>query len=328
MIVARQSEGNFWLAVHYLRNLSERFPLSTTLLIQLSGKPIAVAAVPAATVASPSSKPVLAGLTDDKVHDDTPSGDAVATAESSIGAGSTRAKSKSRSQSRKRASIFGSLLGKKEEHDEKTAVKQEEKAEETKMKKEAKEEKHGNLNGSAEPAPLDAVAVAERVLGAPVVSAEGSATVNATDEPAQPILAESGTESSNTVSRENAPKSNKRNSLFGGFFNKKDTGSPILERTEKDVGPTPPLKDTEPTPSSAPATQLTEPVNTSSVQTTEPSQESVPTTLDTTTAPVVGDTPVQKSSPTSKGGIFGFMKQKEAQHSVSDWSNAIQLFHS
>ena len=276
-----------------------------------------MAAVPAATAATSSSKPVLAGLTDETVRDGTPSGDTVATAESSTDAANTRAKSKSRSQSRKRASIFGSLLGKKEEHDEKKAVRQEEKVEEKEMKKEAKEEKHGNLNGSVEPAHLDAIAVAERVLGAPVVPAEGSTTVMAADEPAQPILAESGVESLNTVNRDNAPKPNKRNSLFGGFFNKKDPGSPTLERTEKDVGPTPPLKDTEPTPVSASAPQLAEPVNTSSVQAAEPLQESVPEMLDTSTAPAAGDVPIQKYSPTSKGGIFGFMKQKEVQHSVS-----------
>lgn len=185
------------------------------------------------------------------------------------------------------------------------------------MKQEIKEEKHGNLNGSAEPTPFDAVAVAERVLGAPLLPVEGSTTIMAADEPPQPTSAESGVESANTVDRENAPKPNKRNSLFGGFFNKKDTGSPTLERTEKDVGPTPSLKDKELTPASAPAPQLTEPMITFSVQPAEPSQDKVPEMLDTTTAPVTGDAPVQKSSPTSKGGIFGFMKQKEIQHSVS-----------
>ena len=260
---------------------------------------------------------MLAGLTHDKAHDGTPSGDAVVNAESSTDAANTRAKSKGRSQSRKRASIFGNLLGKKEEHDEKKAMKQEEKADEKEMKKEVREEKHGNLNGSAEPAPLDAVAVAERVVGAPVVPVEGSTTVAAADEPAQPILAESGVEPWNPVNRESAPKPNKRNSLFGGLFNKKDAGSPTLERTERDVGPTPPLKDTESTPTSAPAPQTPEPATKSTVQTAEPSHESVPGVLEATTAPVAGDAPVQKSPPTSKGGIFGFMKQKEAHYSVS-----------
>ena len=46
---------------------------------------------------------------------------------------------KSRSQSRKRGSIFGALLGKKEEFDDKKEVKAEEKAERTEIKKEEKE---------------------------------------------------------------------------------------------------------------------------------------------------------------------------------------------
>lgn len=280
-------------------------------------KPTALVAVPAATAATPSSKPVLASHADINVHGGTQSGDAAATAESSPDTASTRAKSKSRSQSRKRASIFGNLLGKREEHDEKKAVKQEEKAEDKELKQELREEKHGNLQSSAEPAPLDAVAIAERVLGAPVVPVEGSTTVVAVDEPAQPIAVEPGVDSSNTVNRDNAPKPNKRNSLFGGFFNKRETGSPTLERSEKDVGPTPPLKDTEPTLASAPTPQLTEPMITSSVQLAELSQKSVPDMLDTSTAPVAGDAAVQKSSSTSKGGIFGFMKQKETQHGVS-----------
>ena len=212
-------------------------------------------------------------------------------------------------------------MGKKEEQDEKKATKLEEKAEEKEMKKEAKEEKHGNLDDSAEPAPLNAAAVAARVLGAPVVPVEGSTTVMA-DEPAQPVLAESGVDSTNAVNRENMPKPNKRNSLFGGLFNKKDTASPPIERTEKDVGPTVPVKDAESTTVSATAPQLTEPVNTSLVQTAEPAQESVPGKLDTTATPTAADAPIQKFSPTSKGSIFGFMKQKDPQHGVSQLSHS------
>ena len=214
-------------------------------------------------------------------------------------------------------------MGKKEEQDEKKATKHEEKAEEKETKKEAKEEKHGNLDDSAEPAPLNAAAVAARVLGAPVVPAEGSTAVMAADEPAQPVLAESGVDSTNAVNRENMPKPNKRNSLFGGFFNKKDTASPPLERTEKEVGPTVPVKDAESTTVSATAPQLTEPVNTSSVQAAEPSQESILGKLDTTATPTAAaDAPNQKFSPTSKGGIFGFIKQKESQYGVGQLSHS------
>lgn len=154
---------------------------------------------------------------------------------------------------------------------------------------------------------------------------EAATTAVAADEPAQPMAADPRVESSNMVNRDNAPKPNKRNSLFGGFFNKKETGSPTPEHTEKDVGPTPPLKDTESTLTSAPTPQPTEPMITSSVQPTEPSQESVLDMLDTSTAPVAGDALVQQSSPTSKGSIFGFMKEKETQHGVSHWSHITLL---
>lgn len=84
---------------------------------------------------------------------------------------------KSRSQSRKRGSMFGALLGKKEQHDEKKELKKEEKeekkeekaekqAEEEERKEEkaiAKEEKKALKNdGVVDPAPLDAAAVGKQ----------------------------------------------------------------------------------------------------------------------------------------------------------------------
>ncbi|KAL8698669.1 MAG: hypothetical protein Q9201_006442 [Fulgogasparrea decipioides] len=91
---------------------------------------------------------------------------------------------KSRSQSRKRASVFGALLGKKEQHDEKKELKKEEKEEKkeekaeekavkAEIKKEEKAEKQAEKeerreekkalksDGVVDPLPLDAAAVGE-----------------------------------------------------------------------------------------------------------------------------------------------------------------------
>ena len=68
--------------------------------------------------------------TEDKVHDGTKEGDAVVASSSAEAAATKPMDAKSRSQSRKRQSIFGKVLGKKEEHDEKKEMKKEDMAEE------------------------------------------------------------------------------------------------------------------------------------------------------------------------------------------------------
>ena len=57
---------------------------------------------------------------------------------------------KSRSQSRKRNSIFGTLLGKKEDHDVKKEEKKEEKAEEKAVKEEIKHEEKAEKKAEKE----------------------------------------------------------------------------------------------------------------------------------------------------------------------------------
>ena len=159
-------------------------------------------------------------------------------------------------------------------------------------------------------------------MAEPTVPAEGVKSVGATD----PIAAETATsgaieptaETANTetkpaaaiAARDNAPKPSKRNSIFGSFFGKKDVTSP----TKEEAAPSVPAKDVEPTVVSATAPQLEDPVHTAAQPT-----ETAPTTthrLDTTHA----STPATKhngSPSATKGGIFGFMKQKDAQHEVS-----------
>ncbi len=82
---------------------------------------------------------------------------------------------KSRSQSRKRNSIFGTLLGKKEEHDIKKEEKKEEKVEEKAVKEEAKKEgkaekkaekeekKELNHEGTSTSTPLDAAGIGKQL---------------------------------------------------------------------------------------------------------------------------------------------------------------------
>ena len=122
---------------------------------------------------------------------------------------------------------------------------------------------------------------ASRAVAEPVIPAEGDA---------------------GNAGRETMLKSSKRGSVFGSFFNRKDSSLPT-ERKEKDQAPIVPTKDNEPTSVSATAPQLEDPMKTS---TTEPTEATAPTSTASVTA----------TSPENKGGIFGFMKQKEAQHLV------------
>ena len=113
-----------------------------------------------------------------------------------------------------------------------------------------------------------------------------------------------------THARENAPRPSKRNSIFGSFFGKKDVTSPT-----KEEAPVVPAKDVEPTAVSPTAPQLEDPVTTAP-QSTETAQAATMGKLDTTS----GSAPATKqnvSPSASKGGIFGFMKQKEVQQEVS-----------
>lgn len=155
----------------------------TTLLkrVESLGVP-AIMASNASTTAKPVATPKKS--TEDKLHENRGDGDAIA-AGSSSEPPSNKHTDKSRSQSRKRQSIFGKVLGKKEEHDEKKEVKKEEKVEQKEMKKEEKAEKreekaeekaevkaekselreekkeakHDHHAGTVEPAPFDAAAI-------------------------------------------------------------------------------------------------------------------------------------------------------------------------
>ncbi|KAL9604534.1 MAG: hypothetical protein Q9219_000499 [cf. Caloplaca sp. 3 TL-2023] len=228
-------------------------------------------------------------------------------------------KAKSRSQSRKRNSMFGTLLGKKEQHDEKKEVKKEEKAEEkaikTEIKKEEKAEKHAEKeerkeekaiakeekkapknDGVVDPAPLDAAAIASRVIANPVVPTEGTKF----EEPA-PVTTETAlptatsntqvttdTPTSTTTARE-TPKANKRNSIFGGFFGKKEPSAPTTPAaTTNNQEPVPaaPIDDSQPA-TTVPQTESVAKESAPAVDTSAPA-----TTTETASASASATTPV------------------------------------
>ncbi|KAL8693016.1 MAG: hypothetical protein Q9218_002073 [Villophora microphyllina] len=270
---------------------------------------------------------------------------------------------KSRSQSRKRASVFGALLGKKEQHDEKKEVKKEEReekkeerAEEREIKHEvrkeekaekqaekqaekeerkeekllAKEEKKAlKSDGVVDPLPLDAAAIASRVMDEPVVNAEGAVTeepASTAAETAAPMSTPAAETSATATPRETAPKANKRNSIFGNFFAKKESPAisapstgPTASTTANETAPAVPAKDIEPAASSPVASQTETGVNEiAPVTNTAPPAEVTEnaTTTNTMTSPVSPDT-TKANRRTSFFSNLGTKKEKRAG-AVSD----------
>ena len=151
--------------------------------------------------------------------------------------------------------------------------------------------------------------VAARVISEPVVPNEELKASSPSDA-VQPAVATESTPMNTNVGepstmRETVPRPSKRGSMFGSFFNKRDNASPTRERKEKDIAPAVPSKDVEPTPISATAPHLEDPMSTSSPGPAEPAAPASATIPSVTTP-----------STEMKGGIFGFMRQKEAQHQV------------
>lgn len=147
--------------------------------------------------------------------------------------------------------------------------------------------------------------VAARVMGEPVVAGEDPLVESVTASvPTEPIVSQV----TSTGTPEIAPKPTKRASVFGNLFGKKDGVSPIVERKEKEVVPAVPTKETETDPVTTSAAQV-DPVSTST-----PVVEPVSTEQGAATevSPAAKDT----TSSEPKGGIFGFLKQKEVQREV------------
>ncbi|KAL8839502.1 MAG: hypothetical protein Q9170_001725 [Blastenia crenularia] len=245
---------------------------------------------------------------------------------------------KSRSQSRKRNSMFGAFLGKKEQHDEKKELKKEEKEEKkedkvikAEVKKEekaeklaekeerkedkiiAKEEKKVLKNdGVVDPAPLDAAAIASRVMETPVVPVEGTKTeepASAATETALPTTANNisvtNDTPANTTSREATPKANKRNSIFGNFFGKKEstfTATPTAaSNIAQEPAPAVPAKDIEPA-----ATSPAIPQAETAVTEASPKIDTAPpaATTETTAAATSATTPVSPDTKANRRSSF------------------------
>ncbi|KAH7414130.1 Pleckstrin homology domain-containing protein [Phaeosphaeria sp. MPI-PUGE-AT-0046c] len=153
-------------------------------------------------------------------------------------------KSKSRSASRKRASIFGGLLGKKDKVEDKVEQKKEEK----------KEDKVEGESSKAQPEIKEetpAVAPVAEPVTAPVITSdipEVGSELKTEAAPAAVVPAaveESKTEETTAKPVEEKPKPTKRGSIFGSFFEK--VKSPTHEKKEADIVPAPIAKDAEPT---------------------------------------------------------------------------------
>ena len=98
----------------------------------IPGKPSSLVAATGTTVAAKSSTSPHKGV-ENKVESD-------ASAVGNTSETAPKMAVKSRSQSRKRQSIFGKVMGKKEDHDELKDVKKEDKAEQKEIRKEEKAE--------------------------------------------------------------------------------------------------------------------------------------------------------------------------------------------
>ncbi|KAL9126474.1 MAG: hypothetical protein Q9217_004473 [Psora testacea] len=244
---------------------------------------------------------------------------------------------KGRSQSRnKRGSIFGGLLAKKEESDDKKAAKKaekeekkEEKAEEKAIKHEVKKEekaehkaekqleREAKHEGAGKTGDFDAPAVASRVMGEPVLPAAG-ATTGATETTPSPVteaVITNGPTSTNTPTATTASRPTKRNSVFGGFFGKRDaTTSP----TTTETSPAVPAKD-EPAAVSSNAPQLDNPVRSPATEATTPATaaKSEPTPVTEGAAPTSPTTLTDRRR-TSFFSNLGTKKERKAGTTSGD----------
>ena len=153
----------------------------------------------------------------------------------------------------------------------------------------------------------NSISLAARVLGEPVVNTEGSATEASTAPPTEAATASDVGPS--TTATETAPKPTKRGSVFGSFFGKKDGTSPSTERKEKEIIPAVPAKDTEVSPAAEAVPVVGD------VDSPIAAEETTPAVPEPVGAPTT--TAAATSPSESKSGIFGFLKQKEAQRDVS-----------
>ncbi|KAF1989402.1 hypothetical protein K402DRAFT_418678 [Aulographum hederae CBS 113979] len=147
---------------------------------------------------------------------------------------------KSRSVSRgKRASIFGNLLGKKEEEkkeEEKKVEQEEAKPEETPV---------AATEAVEAPAVTETPAADAPVITEPVTEAAPAEPAAESVTEAAPVTEEAPKAAETEATETAKPKANKRQSIFGNFFEK--VRSPTTEKKEPELAPAVPPKD-EPVP--------------------------------------------------------------------------------
>ena len=283
-----------------------------------------------------------------------------------------KSKSKSRSQSRKRSSIFGTLLGKKEEHDDKKEMKKEEKEEKKELKKEQKEEKvehkaeekaikhevkkedkaekkaekeeskleqkEASHESTGTSGHMDAAAIgkhlcpissqllqlntsASRVVGAPLATEGESAPAttgaieNTSDVTSEAQPTSNASTMAGTTSRDVAPKANKRGSIFGNFFNKKDASSSAATET----APAVPAKDETPTTAST-APQTENPVSPPTEGTTTTTNEPSAVPNEVTSSPVNSSANPDTTKPQRRTSFFNNLgtKKEKRSEAISD----------
>ena len=138
-------------------------------------------------------------------------------------------------------------------------------------------------------------AIASRVVGEPVIPANAATTDTTPGATTQPTGTSTATESTPvTTTKETSTKPNKRSSVFGGFFGRKESST---SPTTTEASPAAPTKD-EPSAVSSTAPQLDNPVPTS---TTEPAaSSSEPTKTEPTPAEeVIASSATATASPTT-----------------------------
>ncbi|KAH4208962.1 hypothetical protein HBH98_177170 [Parastagonospora nodorum] len=193
-----------------------------------------------------------------------------------------KTKSKSRSASRKRASLFGGLLGKKDKAEEKK-----DEAESSKAQPEAVKEE------------TPVVPVTETSTTAPVITQEipeASQEIKTDGVPA--TTEEAKTEETAVKAVDEKPKPTKRGSIFGSFFEK--VKSPTSEKKEADLVPAPIAKDTE---ADKDASKPLEEAQVAVPATVEPVSE--PTAVKTDEAKPAASTPVREKQHFQFGKLFG-----------------------
>lgn len=140
--------------------------------------------------------------------------------------------------------------------------------------------------------------IASRVVGEPVVPAGEAATGVDASEVAPAAGADSTVAETTppSTTRETAPKPNKRNSIFGSIFGKKDTAAPASTPASTETPPAVPAKD-EPSTVSPTAPQLDNPVTSPTAETTAATTETPTAAAAEESTPAATTTPL---SPTDK----------------------------